>query len=577
MVAMSTTTSKLDLSYPAIKGFFGRHLVKSRTESAALLAWFLDNYYHLEPTEVADAICDRKYDKGIDGIYVNDLTQQIDILSCVIGTATPVQGLGDSDLKDLMGSVTQLSSGDSVRTLAKSVEKKNVELAQLLDRLEIAAKVDDGYTVRPVFVTNKKRDTEAIEYLKLNPSLVLYDGLELEKEYLAPEKVGPIASKIIFDISGVGALRYQSGTDVDMAIAPLLASELVTMDGIASQELFAWNVRYRLRRSPINKAIDVSVQTTKEHQYFPAFHNGLTVLCETLDVDANKTIEISGYAVVNGCQSLSSLYENRAKLTPALRILTKFVKASPGGDLASKITDRTNRQNGISGRDRQSNNVLHTRLQTDIRNRYTGSVYYRVARGEGSDWDASKVIDNEQIARVLLAFDLRQPESCHQTYKLFEDFHSNIFGRKEVNADRLVALFDIDKVIQAELPTMSHDLFADYSLTRYLFHFLTREALDTDITGKELVQNPSIFLAEKNGRRRLTIAITPVVSALIRLTDAELKRREDAEPPEIFDYKKDLKSKGKVGELRSRVIPGYQMAIDAKMAKPFSDLWSESA
>ena len=569
---------KLNLSYPAILGFFGRHRVKARSESAALLAWFLDNYYHLEPTEVADSICDRKFDKGIDGIYVNDLVQQVDLLQAVIGTATPVQRLGDTDLKDLLGSLTQFSSGDSVRTLAKSVDKKNPELAQLLDRLDVAAKIDDGYTVRPVFVTNKVRDTEAIEFLTYNPHLVLYDGLELEKEYLSPEKVGPIASKIDFDISGVGALRYTKGNDVDMAIAPLLASELVMMEGIASQELFAWNVRYRLRRSPINKAIDISVQTTQEHRYFPAFHNGLTVLCETLEVDTKaNVITVSGYAVVNGCQSLTSLYENRAKLTSELRILTKFVKASPGGDLATKITDRTNRQNGIGGRDRQSNNVIHTRLQTDLRNRYGSEVYYRVARGEHLEWETNKVIDNEQIARVLLAFDLRQPESCHQTYKLFEDFHSDIFGRKEVNADRLVALFDLDKVIQAELPNMSHDLFADYSLTRYLFHFLTREALDTDTTGKEFVRNPSAFLAEANGRVRLTVALTPVVSALMRLTDAELKRREDAIPPESFDYKKDLKSKGKVGELRSRVIPGYQMAIDAKMAKRFSDHWEESA
>lgn len=119
--------------------------------------------------------------------------------------------------------------------------------------------------------------------------------------------------------------------------------------------------------------------------------------------------------------------------------------------------------------------------------------------------------------------------------------------------------------------------FADYSLTQYLFHFLTREALDIDPLGKEFVQDPSVFLGEHNGRTRLTISMTPVVSALMRLTDAELKRREDADPPEVFDYKKDLKSKGKVAELRSRIIPGYQMAIDARMAKTFSDLWSESA
>ena len=69
----------LDLSYPAILNLFGNYTMKGRTESKALLAWFLQNYYRLEPTEVDDAICDGQGDKGIDGIYVSDLLQQIEM------------------------------------------------------------------------------------------------------------------------------------------------------------------------------------------------------------------------------------------------------------------------------------------------------------------------------------------------------------------------------------------------------------------------------------------------------------------------------------------------------------------
>jgi hypothetical protein len=63
---------RLQLSYPAILRLFGAHMVKERTESRALLAWFLENYYRLDEMEVGECICDGRYDKGIDGIYVND-------------------------------------------------------------------------------------------------------------------------------------------------------------------------------------------------------------------------------------------------------------------------------------------------------------------------------------------------------------------------------------------------------------------------------------------------------------------------------------------------------------------------
>ena len=75
------------------------------------------------------------------------------------------------------------------------------------------------------------------------------------------------------------------------------------MRGIASGELFAWNVRQYLgRKTKVNKDVEVSIQSPTEHKYFPAFHNGLTILCKTVNAE-KTTITISGYAVVNGCQS----------------------------------------------------------------------------------------------------------------------------------------------------------------------------------------------------------------------------------------------------------------------------------
>jgi hypothetical protein len=120
-------------------------------------------------------------------------------------------------------------------------------------------------------------------------------------------------------------MEYAMSADLKMAIAPISAKELVTMDGIENNELFSQNVRFWLgKNTSVNKALEESIQDPDEHTYFPAFHNGLIVLTEALDV-TEQTITISNYAVVNGCQSLRGLFENQKAISPSLRIMTKFI------------------------------------------------------------------------------------------------------------------------------------------------------------------------------------------------------------------------------------------------------------
>ena len=62
-----------DLEYSKLIPLIKKYLDKGRTESQALLNWFLENIYRLDETDADDCICDKTNDKGIDGIYV-DLT-----------------------------------------------------------------------------------------------------------------------------------------------------------------------------------------------------------------------------------------------------------------------------------------------------------------------------------------------------------------------------------------------------------------------------------------------------------------------------------------------------------------------
>src|ERR1019366_1258538 len=159
------------------------------------------------------------------------------------------------------------------------------------------------------------------------------------------------------------------------------------------------------------------------------------------------------------------------------------------------------------------------------------------------------------------AFDLKDPSSCHQTYKLFDELHARIFGRPAVNADRIVLANDVYNLVVSQLDSMSNQLFGKYGLTRYLIVYLISEALEADSAGKELCKNPSQFLSEPNGRKRLNDVLGKLAASLIRILDGEVTRRGKTDET-FFDYKSDLKSPKAVEALRATIISQYQIVVD---------------
>jgi hypothetical protein len=561
----------INFVYPSVLELFGGHVIKGGTESRALLAWFLENYYRLDEEEIYLCVCDGHGDKGIDGIYVNEQLRQIDVFQSTVVKANK-HSFGDGKIKQFRGAVDQLST---VENATRTISLANAEVQAIAKRTNLIPHISEGFQIRGVFVNNGKADASAKSYEKTQPLITIYDELRLRKEFVAIDKTDPISTPSTFDISGTPTLPWSIGKDVEMVIAPILASELVTLTGIENGELFAWNVRQFLgKKTTVNASVSKSIGQAAEHKYFPAFHNGVTILCKTIS-STKDSIKISGHAVVNGCQSITSLYENRKHITSDLRILTKFIQVEHDSELASRITDHTNNQNGITARDLQSNSLVQTRLQSEIHGKYP-TFRYRIKRGEHPGWSKTHVvIENELLARIILAFDLNRPESWSQNYKLFDDLHAQIFGRKEVNADRAIFLYEMYLEVMEKIKTLDDQLFASFTLTRWLVLHLLREALLTDKDGKSLYQNPSSFLQQKNGRERVRQCVADTIQTIVRLLDGAVTRRKD-NPEHFFNYKDELKSKDFVVKLTAEIIPQYRVMIDGKIAKSFSEKWKES-
>lgn len=559
----------LSLTYNSLQLLVEPYLGGSRTESRAFLAWFLENIYRLEPVQAEDCVCDGPDDKGVDGIYVDHENNRLDVFQAKISQVDS-RTVGDTTLKDLVGTLAQFESKEAIQTLQESTS--NVELKNRLKDDDVANLIDQGWAVRGVLVTNIPTDASASSYLDLfeSPTLVVFDRDAVSAAYITPDHISPSGEPVTFDTFGYVVSEFKV-IGAKVVIAPLSGTELVSLEGIESGELFDYNVRQSLGRTNVNRDIEKSVRDQSEHRHFMLYHNGLTVIADKVDTSVEGKVTISNYVVVNGCQSLTVLWKNRKFVTDDLRVLGRLIEIDRGSPLIDKITHNSNNQNGIKPRDFQSNNPIQLRLRSEFQQKYEGEIGYRISRGE--EPSAIEIIDNEVAARVLLAFDLGQPWTCHQTYRLFDELHAEIFARPDVNATRIISRIDAFTIVEEEIQKLDHELVRKYTLTKYFLLHLLCEALRTDHLGKQMIANPSELLGDpivKDRREHFKESLRQILRDLMIDLNHEIQARSQEE---YFDYKRVLKSPTEIRALRMEPLSTYEKLVQRGRVPSFAETW----
>jgi hypothetical protein len=309
----------------------------------------------------------------------------------------------------------------------------------------------------------------------------------------------------------------------------------------------------------VNRAIALSIQDKGEHKYFPLFHNGIILLCGEAKLEKDR-LEIKDYVVVNGAQSLSTFFKNESSISKDLRILVKVI-ALRDSTLAQKITLNSNNQNAIKPRDLRSNHDIMLRLKEEF-NASAEPYHFEIKRGEDLPADKT-ILPNDIAGRMLLAFDLYQPYSCHQLYRIFDEEYADIFGRKEVDCYRIIFLWKITEIIESVLPKFDNRPFGNYGLTKYFLLYVVGKILDSAVKDRAIVANPRKYwgsqpLSDLYGK------IEGLLKGLVVDLNYEVK-----EVGESFDYKADLKSPTSVEEWGNKLIRDYQKDVARGKAVAF--------
>ncbi len=523
--------------------------IGNRTESAALLAWFLTTIWRIDPEDVNSAICDGGGDKGIDALVVDDDLSEITILQAKFRQDPSHTTQGDSDLKQLVGAAAWFESPEAVDALLAA--GPNQELRNLITRQEVREKIaGGGHVVRLVFVTNAELDPAGRSYSDARkagpPPLEIWDRAKLTEIAERTQRPSLIADPRVLGTASqpmVIDLTHQA----KMAVCVVPARELVALPGIEDRSLFSRNVRLFAGRTRINNELRSTVQNLDEHRLFPAYHNGLTLLTNHIGDVTNDSIALEGVGVVNGCQSLITLYENRAALTDELQLIVKVVEVTGDGKVADLITYRSNNQNAVTLRDQRSSDTIMRDLQQGVADRF-GSRFALVTR-VGEVAEASETLENTLAAQLIMAAYLKEPWAAVRKVRLFDQDYRRIFNRS-ITPDRLYLLYLIDGAVSAHRDTLRPDLRSSFASIRFSLIHLVCVVLEITDAGQRLLQEPEAWLPDEEAEVKAALGAiaAEVVDSANYHVEAELKANDEYDPKVVF------KSRAGVGRLETDVL-----------------------
>lgn len=526
--------------------------------SKRFLRWFLENIFRLEPQETDDAVIDATQDKGIDAIYVDDTTETIYLFQAKTRESDKAS-LGDTDLKSFVGSIGQFKDANAVETILDS--NANPLLKAALIRNDIKSKVAAGFALEGIFVTHIPENDDAKSFMLSAPSNIdLYDATRIANEFVEVSAPGGIAGSFCFDITG-DVIRYDTGAGVRARLFLADALQLTHLDGILDGTLFARNVRYSLgHNTKINKSLITNIRDKHEHRNFPLYHNGITVVCEKITADDASKIEINNYVVVNGAQSLTSLYRAKARITADLKILVRIVEVHKDAALEDKITTNSNNQNAIKARDQKSNSTTQLRLKQEVESIEAPAFQYEIKRGEARATDA--IIVNEDAGLILLAMDLEEPWSCHQRYKVMDQLHADIFSRPSVDGWQIVGYNKLFQDIRGHTGEIDDESFGSYTLTKYLLAYSVSIILRDASLGRSALGSFRKLI--ESGRLDDFVAIC---SGIAKTTAQDLNAEIATELQDpAFDYKAQLKSPSWCKAMGAKLVAQYRKDVARKKA-----------
>lgn len=410
------------------------------------VAWYLRNIHNLDTFEAKACITDGAGDKQIDAVYIDDQSSTIYIM----------QGkFYKGDTVDAEPLHEVISSWIQIKNLAKLQEAANEKLQAKIS--EIATALEDDYEVCFELITTSgltdsaKSDLAAFqaELAKsetLSANLVLVDNETLQARYDEALNRNRPYINYEFSIEQGKYMEMQIGA-TRAVIAAIPLKECIKIPGIKDGTLFRKNVRQSLGTgNKVNKGIARTLRNNPEEFFF--LHNGITAICSSIKI-INGTMSVKELNVVNGCQSLSTIYncsESVRNVSDAY-IMFRFYEIS-NAERADEISTCTNSQSAVKARDLRSNDKYVLAMKKAYEQHFANG-YFITKRGENADpvkYNTAHIVDLTSLGKQLIAWHSQRPTISYSESRIFDKYFEQLFHR-EYSPEKVQALSDLYKEV----------------------------------------------------------------------------------------------------------------------------------
>ncbi|WP_433419783.1 AIPR family protein [Microtetraspora malaysiensis] len=225
---------------------------------------------------------------------------------------------------------------------------------------------------------------------------------------------------------------------VDQAILGVVSvSELLKLvqgtDGALDERVFYDNVRgFKGEDNPVNRQI-LSTLSTHERDLLPVLNNGVTVVASSYSPKPGDAVAISGFQIVNGCQTSHCLYLSRDMLGDQIVSVYVPIRLVITGDedVATRIIRATNSQTEVHENDL----VALTKFQKKLEDFYTldtPEVNLTYERRSGQFYSAAvtkrRVVTISDQMRAISAVFLDSPHAAARyPARLYAEVGKSIF------------------------------------------------------------------------------------------------------------------------------------------------------
>lgn len=196
----------------------------------------------------------------------------------------------------------------------------------------------------------------------------------------------------------------------------------------------------------VNKGIAKTLKTNSGDFFF--LHNGVTAICSKLTIDDN-TLVVKELNVVNGCQSLTTIYScsEAVKNSDNAYIMFRFYEISDA-EKADRISTCTNSQSAVKARDLRSNDKSVLAIKKAYEQYYTDG-YFITKRGEIVDsvkYNTNHVVNLTDLGKQLVAWHSQRPTISYSETKIFDKYFDQIF-HKDYAPQKIQALNELYKEV----------------------------------------------------------------------------------------------------------------------------------